>query len=148
MDDGTAGWVAPIPRRRGDRLRSLAPALLLLVVALVGVRNNVVRDQSSWQGASFGMFATYENGVSRTVIVTVEEDGDTKRVALPADLEDDAERLAVVPSRGAARSLAESVLAKLDTPAPVHVEVRALDLDDDGGLQARLRTLVQETATP
>jgi hypothetical protein len=82
------------------------------------------------------------------VVVTVEQAGATTRVGLPDDLADDAERLAVVPTHGAARSLAEAVRAELGAPATVHVEVRAIDLDDDAGLDVRLRTLVEETAGP
>lgn len=121
--------------------------ILLLLIALLGVRNHVVRDQSSWQGASFGMFATYDNAVSRQVIVTVREAGDLTRVAVPGDLADEARRLRVSPSAAGARSLAELIATRVGgrggTEVTVTVWGPVVD-DTGGGLRLRFEVLVEE----
>jgi hypothetical protein len=138
------GWAAPLPGERSDRLRAVLPLVVLFVVAALGFRNHIVRDQSSWQGASFGMFATYENDISRTVIVTVDRGDGPERVALPSELDDDVRRLAVVPTKGAARDLARAVLDLVDgADVTVTVEVRRVALEDDEDLRLHLETLVQ-----
>ena len=148
VDEGAGDWAAPVPRGRSDRLRALAPAVLLVVVALVGVRHHVVRDQSSWQGASFGMFATYDNGNSREVVVTVDRGDGPARVTLPKDLRDDAQRLTIVPTEGGADALAGAVLERVEgEDTSVRVEVRRLVLDDDGTLRAHLETIVDAEAS-
>ncbi len=148
MEDSETAWSAALPRSTSDRARALAPAALLVVVALMGVRNHIVRDQSSWQGASFGMFATYDNGVSRAVLASLEQDGTSTRLAVPADLRDDARRLAVVPTRGAARSLAKALLDRVarSDGATVRVEVRALELDGAADLRVQLDPVVEAAA--
>jgi hypothetical protein len=138
------GWAAPLPDERSDRLRAVLPLLVLLAVAGIGVRNHIERDQSSWQGATFGMFATYENDISRTVVVTVDRGDGPERVALPGELDDDVRRLAVVPTEGAARDLARAVLDLVDgADVTVTVEVRRVALEDDEDLRLHLETLVQ-----
>lgn len=67
-------WAAPPPSTTGDRWRAIAPALALVLVALVGVRNHVDHDQSSWEGASFGLFATYDNDASRLALLVNSND--------------------------------------------------------------------------
>ena len=148
MDEGAGEWAAPVPRAPSDRVRALVPAVLLVVVALVGVRNHVVRDQSSWQGASFGMFATYDNRTSRTVIVEVDRGEGPERVDLPPELRDDAERLKVVPTEGGAGALAAAVLERVDDErASVDVEVRRVVLDDHDGLEVRVEPIVEAGAS-
>jgi hypothetical protein len=147
VKEAQADWAAPLPRRRSDRLRALAPVLLLLVIAVVGVRNHIVRDQSSWQGVTFGMFATYENNVSREVVVTVDRGDGPERVSLPDSLDDDVRRLEVVPTDGAAASLARSVLDLLDGPADVDVTVRKIVLTGDDPLELRYGPLATGTAS-
>jgi hypothetical protein len=110
---------------------------LLVVVATFGVARSVGLDQSSWQGASFGMFATYDNRTSRHVRVTVDSAGQDEpvRVQLPAELEDDAERLRVLPSAAAARRLAAETLERVPEGKGerVVVEVRRLKIELRGG---------------
>jgi hypothetical protein len=132
----------------GDRARAIAPAALLLVIALIGVRNHVVRDQSSWQGASFGMFATYDSRVSRQVVATLHEDGEVTRLAIPADLGDDARRLTVVPTGGGARSMARAIVSRVDGDASVRIEVRGPVLEQGAdGLELRLTVLAAGSAS-
>jgi hypothetical protein len=143
-------WAAPLPRARADRLRAVAPALLLAAVALLGVRNHVVNDQSSWEGASFGMFATYDNHVSRIVEVTVTGPDGPYRAALPDTLQDDALRLRVAPSRDAAERLAREVLGRVvdDGATEVTVELWRIAVDGEDGFRLRLEPVVTGTAAP
>jgi len=127
----------------------MAPAALLVVIAVIGVRNHVNHDQSSWEGASFGMFATYENHVSRLVVVTVTGPDGSFRAALPEDLADDGQRLRVAPSQGAADRLAEAVAERVAAEGATKVEVTLwrLALEDDDGLRLRLIEMLAGTAT-
>jgi hypothetical protein len=124
----------------------VAPAVLLVLIAALGVRNHVVRDQSSWQGVSFGMFATYENNVSRVVVVTVDRGAGPTRVSLPESLADDVRRLEVVPTDGATSSLARSVLDLVDGHATVEVSVRKVVLSGDDPLELRYELLASGEA--
>jgi hypothetical protein len=126
--------------------------LLLVTIATLGVLRHVTLDQTSWQGASFGMFATYDSRPSRAVIVTTTHGTDRTRVAVPAELEGDAERLRVVPTDGGAVDLARSVAAALvraGTPFDgVEVEVRGLVVQRaDDGLEIRTRRLADGAVT-
>ena len=123
------------------------PALLVAIAAL-GVYRSATLDQSSWQGASFGMFATYDNRSSRAVIVHVADGTERRQLAIPTELEDDAERLRVVPTDGGAVDLAREVaaaLAEAGTPFDgVEVEVRRLVVErSDDGLEVRTRRLAR-----
>lgn len=99
-----------------------------MAIATLGVVRSATLQQSSWQGASFGMFATYDNRASRTVVVQVAESGTQRRVRLPSDLEDDATRLTVVPTDDAARRLAEEVLDLVPGADEVEVDVWRLQV--------------------
>ena len=140
-----------LPRSGADRARALAIPALLAAIALFGVFRSITLDQSSWQGASFGMFATYDNRSSRTVRVTVQDGTDRHLASLPAELHDDATRLLVVPTDGAARDLAEEALRLIDprAAATVVVEVRRVRVrDDDAGLSLRVEPMARGTAGP
>jgi hypothetical protein len=128
----------------------VAPAVLLAIIAVVGVRNHVHRDQSSWEGASFGMFATYENHVSRLVVVTVTGPDGPFRAALPDDLQDDAQRLRVVPSQAAADRLAQAVAERVrdDGATGVEVALWRIGLGTEDGLRLRLHEVLTGTASP
>lgn len=112
-----------------DRRRALVLPALLVVVAAIGTARTVTLHQSSWHGASFGMFATYDNVASRTVRITV----DGAAVPVPSGLADDAERLEVVPTDAGARRLAEAVLPRAGGTRSVVVEVRRIHLRTAGG---------------
>ena len=112
---------------------------LLVAIATLGAFRSVTLEQSSWQGASFGMFATYDNVTSRAVRVRVDRPGGPLSVAVPTELEDDAVRLRVVPTDAGARRLAAALLRRPDAEGAgrVVVEVWRLRLrQDDGRLRA------------
>jgi hypothetical protein len=138
-------WSVPLPPRP-DRWRAVAPAVLLAVVALLGVRNHSVRHQTSWRGASFGMFATYENDVSRVVVVVLDKGDGPTRVTLPDSLADDVLALRVVPTDAHAAELARAVLDLVDGPARVDVTVRKIVLSGDDQLTLRYRPLASGEA--
>jgi hypothetical protein len=140
MDGHRQGWASPLPRAWGDRLRVLALPVLLVTIATFSTHRAVSLDQSSWQGASFGMFATYENDVSRSVRVWADGPNGRFRVRLPDGLQDDATRLRVTPTEGAARSLAAAVLAGAPTAAARAVEVEVWRIHVSTGADLRLRT--------
>jgi hypothetical protein len=129
-------------------VRALAPAALLVAVASLGVARSATLDQSSWQGASFGMFATYDNDVSRHVVVTVAGSRGRERVLLPEDLTDDAKRLQVIPTTVRAASLAAALLARIDGGPgdTVTVEVWRLVISHDGALRVRVAPLATGSA--
>jgi hypothetical protein len=122
--------------------------VLLAAIAVVGVRNHMEHDQSSWEGASFGMFATYENHVSRLVVVTVTGPDGSFRVALPDDLQDDERRLRVAPSKDAADRLARAVATRIGDDGATEVEVTLwrVGLDTDDGFRLRLDEVLTGTA--
>jgi hypothetical protein len=144
VDDHSSGWATPLPRSLRDRLRTLAPPALLVAIASLGVYRTSNVDQSSWQGVSFGMFATYDNTVSRIIRVTIDGPGGSYRADLPADLRDDATRLRVVPTDAAAAQLARAVLPRVagDGATGVRVEVWRLRLRSrEGVLRLHLEPL-------
>ncbi len=132
----------------GDRARALAPAALLAAIAALGVRNHVAHDQSSWEGASFGMFATYDNHTSRLVAATVDGPDGAVRVALPEDLEDDALRLRVAPSQGAIDALAEAIAQRAPGATSVRVELWRIALAEPGVLTLRFEPMLTATVEP
>lgn len=140
----------PSAARPADRWRSVAPAALLVAIATLGVARSITLDQSSWQGASFGMFATYESSRSRVVQVRVHGAGGEVAVPLPEGLADDGERLEVVPTGGAARRLAAAVLQRLPPASGQRVVVEVWGLrvtrDEDDRLRATRRRLAQGEA--
>jgi hypothetical protein len=138
---GEERWAAALPSRRGDRLRALAPAVLLVAIGALGVYRSVTLDQSSWQGASFGMFATYDNRASRTLEVTIERADGTERIVLPAHLQDNGTRLVVVPTDDGARRLAEAVLAATPDAVRAEVVVRRVRIDGDEPLRLHLEPI-------
>ena len=147
--DREDAWAAPIPRAAADRLRALAVPVLLLLVAALGAHRSATLQQSSWKGASFGMFATYD-GPSRSVRVTASGPEGPYRVSLPDSLRDDANRLRIVPTQGAAEAMARAVLdlGASEGVTAVRVEVVRVVLDADGpDLRASSETLVDVRAT-
>jgi hypothetical protein len=86
----------------------LVPALLV-AVALVQFRNVIVHDESTWSGAGFGMFATFDNEPTRVVRVTVTIDGADYR-APGSVLGHQAVELRTLPSRDDVQQAAEHLL--------------------------------------
>jgi len=71
-----------------DRFALFAVPALLIAVALLQIGRAAVLDQSSYAGFGFGMFATYENELSRwTEIHVTDTDGDVVRVGVAAELD-------------------------------------------------------------
>lgn len=141
-------WASPLPLRWPDRIRAIAAPILLVGVAVLGVHRTMTLEQSSWQGASFGMFATYDNRASRIVRLTVDTGSGPRRALIPEDLQDDALRLRVVPTEDAAQRLARATLRRVaQGPATVDVEVWRIQLEaQDGTLRLRLEPLVAARA--
>jgi hypothetical protein len=97
------------------------------------------------------MFATYENHVSRVVVVSVDGPDGRFQASLPSELRDDALRLRVAPSQGAIDRLADDVadLVRGDGATSVTVELRRLQLDTrDGRLEARYETALDAEVEP
>lgn len=124
--------------------------LLLVVIAAVGVYRSVTLDQSSWQGASFGMFATYDNVPSRTVVVRAIGPSGSARIAVPHDLQDDAVRLRVVPTDDRAAALARSLTGRTESAGATRIEVEVwrIALEDRDGLHLRLEPVARGAAAP
>lgn len=142
-----SGWAVPLPRDARDRVRALAVAALLLAIASLGIYRSATLDQPSWQGASFGMFATYDNISSRTIAAYAITDAGRQRIGLPGDLHDDATRLTVVPTEHAADALARRLLARAgDGVAAVDVEVRRVVVERDGGLRLDVEPITMGAA--
>jgi hypothetical protein len=108
-------------------------------VAVLGILRSATLDQSSWQGASFGMFATYDNDTSRTVVVTATGPDGPFRAAIPSSLDDDATRLRVVPTDAAAADLARKVARLGLDEGVIEVVVQVLRIRLSGGNGLRLR---------
>lgn len=95
--------------------------LLLVVVALVQILRAVTLDQSSFAGYGFGMFATYENELSRwTEVTATSADGASFPVVPPSDLDLAAQE---VPTSANLEALARSVLRADEEIQGVEAEV-------------------------
>lgn len=134
-------------RSRRDIVLAVAVPIVAAAVALVGVVRYHERDQSSWRGASFGMFATYEAHRSRFVRVTVHRDGIDTLVALPDDLERLRERAAVTPRDGAAEALARAVSERVDADEVTVQVLGHVARAEDGRVHVRTR-LIHEVRVP
>lgn len=109
-------------------LAAVAP-MLLIAVAITSITRFHLDGQSSWQGAGFGMFATYDNGVSR--FLRVEVDGERRDAS--GVFEDLVERSEVTPLGPAPEQLAEAVRERTDAESVV-VEVWGISIDADSGV--------------
>jgi hypothetical protein len=143
--------MAPWPR---SLLRYLAPALLVLVIAVDGVRI-VAQDASPQAGSAFAMFATSDVAGTRRVVATTGATAGEPAVvlSLPEDLRQQRQRLVSAPSEEAAARLAEDLLAYRWSLAGDTAEV-----DDEGarleqvwvavvGLERDGRVLTRRTIT-
>lgn len=108
-------------RPHRERLASWTVPILLLAVAAVQVGRAAVLDQSSYAGFGFGMFATYENELSRWTEITATTDRGTVIAVQP----DAALDLAAqeVPTASNIEKLATSVLASDPSFVSVHAAV-------------------------
>jgi hypothetical protein len=118
---------------RRDLVLVLATPVLVVAVALVQLYRADALDQSSWSGAGFGMFATYESEITRFVrVYAVTESGET-RLPVPPSAQRALVEARVVPTDGYLEVLADEVAAAVDDPEveSVRVELWAIDFDRD-----------------
>lgn len=122
------------PRRRPpsrDQVLAWAVPAVLVAVALLQLGRAHLLDQSSWSGAGFGMFATYESEATRFVLLEVEaEDGSTRTVPAPAGPSTRA--ALVVPTRAALREVVDEARSQVDG-AIRGATVWAIRFDADSG---------------
>ena len=120
--------------RRDLVLALVTPALVVAVAALQLYRADTL-DQSSWSGAGFGMFATYESEITRfTRVHAVTDDGETQ-IPVPPEAGRAFVEATVVPTDGYLEALADEVIATLDDPEvdAVRVELWGIDFDREAG---------------
>lgn len=111
-----------------ERIALVAVPLLLVLVALLQVGRAAVYDQSSYAGFGFGMFATYENELSRwTEVTVVAADGTSIRVRPDSDLDLAAQE---VPTAANIRALAAATLASDPSYRSVRAAVWTVALVD------------------
>ncbi len=114
-----------------DRALAWAAPLLLVAVAALAIARYHVVHQSSWQGFGFGMFATHEYEMSRTVRITALVDGVETTVDVPADLRRLESKVLVAPGDPEATALADALRADLGADRIV-LEVWGHDVDEEG----------------
>ena len=105
----TAGGVASLRQLGTDRWRSLAPAVLLLVVALHQVAETRSGVLVPWKGGGFGMFAATDGAAFRRTRLVVERDGRSEEVELSPSLDVPEMKARLFPSTVRLRRLAEAV---------------------------------------
>jgi hypothetical protein len=99
---------------------------LLVVVALLQVGRAAIYDQSSYAGFGFGMFATYENELSRwTEVTAVTFDSSSVAVRPDPHLDLIAQE---VPTAANVRALAGAALASDPSYRSVHAAVWTISL--------------------
>ncbi len=92
--------------------RSLAPALVLCLVALGQVGMARWTGLSPWKGGGFGMFATTDGSAARFVRLFVEAPGRSEEIEVRPSMEEAAARAQLFPVRWLTRRLAETVVAR------------------------------------
>lgn len=110
---------------------TVVPGVLLAVAAVQGWRV-VEHDQSTWSGAGYGMFATYDNEDTRFVTATLTvADGAQRREFVPGELARLAFEARVTPSAERVQHLADQWLARSAREvAAVDVTVWGIELVD------------------
>jgi hypothetical protein len=94
------------------RIVIAAPAVLLCLIAAAQMILAHTADLSPWKGGGFGMFASIDSVPSRWVRLYVHAADRSEEIALPASLEDEADRVAAWPHRRALVRLAHAVAAR------------------------------------
>ena len=126
-----------------ERVALFAVPVLLVLVALLQIGRAKLLDQSSYAGFGFGMFATYENELSRWTEVTVtDSDHNEFSVAPAADLDLEAQE---VPTSDNVEALAESVLISDPSFVIVHAAIWTVAITDRP-MQLERVLLVESTA--
>ena len=104
----------------------LGVPVLLIAVAFLQIGRAAVLDQSSYAGFGFGMFATYENELSRwTEIHATDTEGDVLRIEVDPGLD-----LAVqeVPIRSNIERVAAAALESDDSYVAVHAALWSVEV--------------------
>lgn len=107
---------------RNSLLGRVVPAVMVTVALLQHARATTVH-QSSWSGAGFGMFATYESELSRFMRVFLADGNGPRVVELPAPLSRQAFEASVVPTHERLAALAQRVRSMLEVPRTTTVRV-------------------------
>jgi hypothetical protein len=92
--------------------RSLAPALILCLVAFGQIGLARWTELSPWKGGGFGMFATTDGTAARRVRLFVEAPGRSEEVEVRPSMEEAAARARLFPTRWLTRHLAKAVVAR------------------------------------
>lgn len=94
------------------RFAIVGPSLLLCLIAATQMVLAPTTNLSPWKGGGFGMFASVDGTPFRWVRLYVYAAERSEEIALPASLEDSAQRVAVWPHRRALERLARAVAAR------------------------------------
>lgn len=122
------------------RIAALASPVLMVVVALFGTWQHSMHDQSSWSGASFGMFATIDAEATRQVRAFIERDGNPTPLSIPEELERRAFEVQVLPTEERLARLGREwvELTELEAGAEVVVEVWGIDFNSAEAALSRI----------
>jgi hypothetical protein len=130
----------PCVSRRDLLLALVAPAVLVVVALTQTIRVHE-DDQTSWKGASFGMFASIESGQTRAVLAWLEASGER----LPVPDTRTVELARILPTDENAADVGLELIERLglDPGTAVRVEVRGTEVADvDGNLRVFVEPLV------
>lgn len=121
------------------RGRAVIVPIVMILVAVVQVMRVLAFNQSSWQGAGFGMFATYDFDGTRGVVAAAVVEGEAVQLPLDDVTPDLYRRARVVPTDDVLREM----VAALRPVAPagftaIVVEVRGPAMEDG---QVRYRVI-------
>ena len=112
-------WAAAanaLTRRTGASGRHLVavalPSALLLTVAATQMAMAKTTTLSPWKGGGFGMFASTDGLPFRSLRIVVTAPERSETLALPASLDDLADRAVTFPHPAALRALADAVIAR------------------------------------
>ena len=105
----------------------LTAPLLLVLVALLQIGRAAAIDQSSYAGFGFGMFATYENELSRWIDVEITDGEGATRTVEP---DDQLELIALeVPTDGHLVAIAREVIESNPDATAVTATIWAVAVD-------------------
>jgi len=93
------------------KTRRIAPGLLV-AVACTQIVLAKTADLSPWLGGGFGMFATLDSRGERHLTILAESSGLLRELAMPPELEDQAERVRALPSPPRLQALARAILER------------------------------------
>ena len=131
------------------RVAIALPTVVLLTVAATQMVLARRTQLSPWKGGGFGMFATVDGLPFRWVRLYAFAPDRSEELAVPASLEDSAQRVATWPHRRAVERLAHDVIARERRRAravdAVRVEVWRVDVSRDLDVS---ETLIRQVTVP